>query len=83
MNKPEKSQGNNGQNVDNERGDSIESPLIKSEQNNGSLQAETEALESPREYEVTGTATKELLEILGIIAVRVAAKRQKQGINKT
>lgn len=74
--------GNNVPNVDDDHGDLFESSLIESEQDNGSSQVEAEALEFPGKHEATEAATKELLNILGIIALRIAAKIQRQGIDK-
>jgi hypothetical protein len=55
---------------------------IKSEQTNGSAQAESEALEFPDKSE-TIAATNELLKILSVIALRISAKRQQhEHLNK-
>ncbi len=55
---------------------------IKSEQTNGSAQAESDVLEFPDKSETTA-ATNELLKILSIIALRIAAKRQSlEHLNK-
>lgn len=77
MNAPKKKQGNNRPKIDNARNDLAKSSQKKSEQNNDSLQAETEALEFPEKHGITAN-TKELLKILSVIALRIAAKRQKQ-----
>lgn len=55
---------------------------IKSEQTNGSAQAESEAFEFPDKSETTA-ATNELWNILSVIALRIAAKRQRhEHLNK-
>ena len=55
---------------------------IKLEQTNGSAQAESGALEFSDKSKTTA-ATNELLNILSVIALRIAAKRQQhEHLNK-
>lgn len=82
MNVPKKMQGNNRPKVDNARDDLAKSSPKKSVRDNDPLQAETEALEFSEKHGITAN-TKELLKILSVIAVRVAAKRQKQEPHNT